>query len=482
MLNMLNVAGLPFIVKMCCGIIITYPIPCAIVVSLYKKWLTLLFQAFSAHPDFCDQLLIEAGLGLGEAIVSGRITPDRFVIDKNKEIILIKKISKQSKALTQDGWIQLSEECRPIIKSRTNKTNKNISINSSYYDFLWQTDFSLFFCSIYLESGYLEGNFISYHSSSKHTLFVAKEYKKILGLRALSFYCDAFKDYKKAIIKNLAHYKVLFPSLFHKKLNELSNQKIADYFEKLIHFCITILKDYFITESHSTGGISALIQTKKGKVWKKNIAHMAKLKFSQRRYLNKMMYEPSIFHPYLREIERRLNPPQNVQSYTWKELLNGLRKNKLQPNLDRMNSSIQGQFSNWEFIYGVQAELYYQQLMDINHHKTILTGDIGNSGWYMGRIIVIHHVGRNNIDELINNMEKGSVLVSGSTGPELMLACKKASAIITDEGEIISHAVLISRELGIPSIIGTQYATQLLKDGDWVEVDANIGIVKILKS
>jgi pyruvate,water dikinase len=58
---------------------------------------------------------------------------------------------------------------------------------------------------------------------------------------------------------------------------------------------------------------------------------------------------------------------------------------------------------------------------------------------------------------------------------------KKAAAIITDEGGINSHAAIISRELKKPCIIGTKIATQVLKDGDFVEIDANRGVVKILK-
>ena len=62
----------------------------------------------------------------------------------------------------------------------------------------------------------------------------------------------------------------------------------------------------------------------------------------------------------------------------------------------------------------------------------------------------------------------------------MILAMKKASAIITDEGGICSHAALVSRELGIPCIVGTRDATQVFKDGDFVEVDANRGIVTLL--
>ena len=77
-------------------------------------------------------------------------------------------------------------------------------------------------------------------------------------------------------------------------------------------------------------------------------------------------------------------------------------------------------------------------------------------------------------------MKKGAVLVTGSTGPEMIIACKKAGAIVTEEGGITSHAAIVSRELGIPCVIGTKIATQVLKDGDLVEVDAYNGMVKKL--
>ncbi|WP_010598065.1 PEP/pyruvate-binding domain-containing protein [Rickettsiella massiliensis] len=436
---------------------------------------------FSSHTGFSDQMVIEAVFGLGEALVSGRITPDRFVIDKKTDVFLLKKITGQSKALCRNGWVQLSEEvgrrpkltdkevvhlgqlvkkldryygypidvewvkskhhfyivqCRPIVK--TPKIKK--CVNVSTYDFLWQTGFSHFFCSVYLESGYFGGDFISYHSGSQQTLFISKKYKKILGEKSLPFYTYGFKDYEKRIMKKIPFYEKFFPSL----------------------------KDYFITESHSTEVIAALVEINKDNRWGKNLECMAKLKFIQRQYLDYTMYEPSIFQPYLYEIERRLNPLQTVWSYTWQELVQGMLEARLFPNTDRLSSSIRGKFSNWEFIYGIKADLYYQQLMNTSRSTTILRGDIGNSGWYIGRAVVIHHTETGNEDELdkrIDNMEQGSVLISGSTGPELMIACKKAGAIVTDEGGIISHAVLISRELGIPSIIGTQYATQLIKDG-----------------
>lgn len=77
-------------------------------------------------------------------------------------------------------------------------------------------------------------------------------------------------------------------------------------------------------------------------------------------------------------------------------------------------------------------------------------------------------------------MRPGDILVSIATDPDIVPAMKKASAIVTEQGGITSHAAIVSRELGIPCVIGTKIATRVLKDGDKVVVDATRGIVKKL--
>lgn len=75
----------------------------------------------------------------------------------------------------------------------------------------------------------------------------------------------------------------------------------------------------------------------------------------------------------------------------------------------------------------------------------------------------------------------GAILVTPMTQPEYVPAMKKAKAIVTDEGGLTCHAAIVSREMGIPCIIGTKIATRLIKDGDTIEVDAQQGVVRILK-
>ena len=76
---------------------------------------------------------------------------------------------------------------------------------------------------------------------------------------------------------------------------------------------------------------------------------------------------------------------------------------------------------------------------------------------------------------------KGNVLVAAETTPDFVPAMKIASAVVTDQGGITSHAAIVSRELGVPCVIGTKIATKVLKDGEVVEVDAVKGIVRRLK-
>lgn len=75
---------------------------------------------------------------------------------------------------------------------------------------------------------------------------------------------------------------------------------------------------------------------------------------------------------------------------------------------------------------------------------------------------------------------RGHILVANMTHPDYMPAIRKSAAIITDEGGIVCHAAIISRELKIPCVVGAKFATKVLKDGDLVEVDAEQGIVRKL--
>jgi len=104
-----------------------------------------------------------------------------------------------------------------------------------------------------------------------------------------------------------------------------------------------------------------------------------------------------------------------------------------------------------------------------------LPGVIANAGFTRGFVRIVLD------NSEINKVKAGDILVSSMTTPDFVPAMEKASAFITDEGGVLCHAAIISREMQKPCIIGTGRATTVLKDDDLVEVDANRGIVRILK-
>jgi len=81
----------------------------------------------------------------------------------------------------------------------------------------------------------------------------------------------------------------------------------------------------------------------------------------------------------------------------------------------------------------------------------------------------------------LRKMRRGDVLVASMTRPESVPAMRLAVAIVTDEGGVTCHAAIVSRELGVPCVIGTKHASRALQDGDLVEVDADQGIVRLLE-
>ena len=111
---------------------------------------------------------------------------------------------------------------------------------------------------------------------------------------------------------------------------------------------------------------------------------------------------------------------------------------------------------------------------DEKKEVTEFRGSVAYQGKVIGTVKVIHGL------KDFSKVNQGDILVTSMTTPDMVMVVGKASAFITDEGGITCHAAIIAREMRKPCIIGTKIATKVLKDGDLVEVDATIGIVKKL--
>lgn len=103
--------------------------------------------------------------------------------------------------------------------------------------------------------------------------------------------------------------------------------------------------------------------------------------------------------------------------------------------------------------------------------KQLIQGEPASFGIGFGKVVKIKSA------KEIDKVKKGDVLVTEMTAPDFVPAMKRASAIVTDKGGQTSHAAIVSRELGIPAIVGSKIATKILKEDQLVTVNGATGIV-----
>lgn len=128
------------------------------------------------------------------------------------------------------------------------------------------------------------------------------------------------------------------------------------------------------------------------------------------------------------------------------------------------------------WLYGEDADKVFNALeKKIIGEASEIKGRVAYQGVVKGKVKIV-----NSINEF-SKVKKGDIIVSIMTRPEMVPVLKRAAAIVTDEGGMTCHAAIVSRELKKPCIVGTDKATAVLKDGDLVEVDADKGVVKIIK-
>jgi len=178
-------------------------------------------------------------------------------------------------------------------------------------------------------------------------------------------------------------------------------------------------------------------------------------------------------HKYLEQLEKEHNIPVetlrflNVYDMTIDKELLEKRATKC---VDLMENN------KWTIKIGDEANKLAELIeKEFSGNEKELKGTTACLGKVTGKVTVIRG------SEDFKDFQDGDVLVAASTRPEFAPLMKKSIAIVTDEGGVTSHAAIVSRELNIPCVIGTQKATSILKKGMTVEVDADNGIVKIIE-
>lgn len=193
--------------------------------------------------------------------------------------------------------------------------------------------------------------------------------------------------------------------------------------------------------------------------------------------INKVAFS---FRPKMQELGKKYGLSYfDIISFTHYELLDFIKSGNIPKNLKKRKKKfgitfIDGKYS---ILLGKKLKQALSQLqpkekIKINEFK----GTIAYTGKAVGEVKVLQS------PKDISKVKAGDIIVANETTPDYILAMRKAGAFVTNQGGITSHAAIIARELKKPCIIGTKIATKVLKDGDLVEVDANKGVVRILKN
>lgn len=188
--------------------------------------------------------------------------------------------------------------------------------------------------------------------------------------------------------------------------------------------------------------------------------------------------------PFLSECAKRINLSYNDVRYLSKdEICLSLKQKSLLKNI-----SIMKRKESWALYRAGEEITIFQgkeEVDKISKEQGIpllsseevkeLKGTIAWKGLAKGKAKVLFS------PEDLPKVNRGDILVAVMTFPSYISAMEKASAFVTNEGGILCHAAIVAREMKKPCIIATKTATLNIKDNDLVEVDANSGVVRIIK-
>lgn len=485
--------------------------------------------AFTVHPvtKDHDQMIIEACWGLGEFIVGGIVTPDSYIVSKRTNGIIENYTSEQDTMLIRGEHGNVTIDV-PADKREAPKLNAKqiesigtlcIAIEKHYgfpCDIEWGMEAGEFYIlqsrpiTTLHDQDFVTETKKEYSPGDYVRMFAGKSFPFILSDIFLNYYnvlgvlsvqdkrslwmsflpktsqertlregrelyttkarYDAYNEGFKNYIASSASF---FESVLGKQ--EISAEEVEKFFKLASdHFSFYSKTEFFYTDLLEPEAMVLSVQ------------EFDTLKLNGRAYLNKLIFEES---GYIRSLLKKLSYQANVPeelllNYCVFEVVDLIKGGKKIDENEVIKRSAFFASQNLTLFGDASLEIVDELLLSYRGLSDIIKGKVANKGKVRGkaRVLVPDWKDFDKISIAVQEMEKGEILVAETTSPDIIQACKKAAAIITNQGGMLSHAAIISRELGIPCIIGTDKDVILnIQTGDELEVDANTGVVRIYK-
>jgi phosphoenolpyruvate synthase/pyruvate phosphate dikinase len=466
--------------------------------------------AFSVHPVTRDknQIIIDAVFGLGEAIVSGQITPDSYIADKNKGIIINKDINKQEKAVFRSSsegneWekIPMEKQAQQKLSDREIlKLSRLIKKIEKHYGF-----------PVDVEWAKEKNRFHIIQSRPITTLRMKprREFEKIynrsLPLFAVQYWQMGELHELPKISDDSIFYNPLFiyrngkevdvyydvtdysederpiPAYFTKHPDKF--RKIAGEYQKICREMLKLArsagpKDFSkIFRLHLAFWPRLAVMVSLGERFGKDKTNpIFREALRLRKKTDKVDY---ISSNNLFGLAEKLVPEQKefIEFMTFEEIAG-----KNTPSLSELKKRKKGYIFYDGKIYPDLSIKDFRKKENIAFYtdghpipRHILGGITAMKGKVVGRARIVLNL------KSLEKVENNEVLIASMTTPDFLMAMEKAVAFVTDEGGITCHAAISAREMGKPCLIATKIATSVIRNGDLIEVDANLGVVRILQ-
>lgn len=376
------------------------------------------------------------------------------------------------------------------------------SVPFSYTEYgtpLWTNALTKYLNTLKIPKKYTTLEIFQILSANQKKTYTAKEKESILALasevKKSAKLSRIFKKSPTEIISQLAKYQQLFLNKIknHEKKYNWINFAFEGPLLDLAYF-VTVIKDW--------------VASKNPQQELSNIKHdLRTLTFRQKRLIRELKidaphqwmfwvvkefgfhktfrkdieyYSYYVYDTFLlKELGKRIGATVNQGHYLTIDEITGILAGKKEVNLNELNERIKRNFyvidngkiklltgkKAWDFDKNIKSRPIPKGLKS-------LSGQCASRGKVQGTVKIIKN------KEDYAKFKAGDILVSYATNPNMVPLMKKSAAVVTDEGGVTCHAAIVSRELNIPCVIGTRFATKVLKDGQKVEVDATKGIVR----
>jgi phosphohistidine swiveling domain-containing protein len=473
--------------------------------------------AFSVDPVDGDvsHVRIESVSGTGVKAVGGQETPYSVVLGREDGLILKRKFGSKNKVelvspsilrelmevvlkieklfntpIDVEWTVAGSEiyilQARPITASqKTRQKNETDSLPDilDYQLTFKVTGLGFMFADLLCHGfGYLhplficnQGEFLQYFTNER------MEYAARFGHRWLST-PGGFEEYKQEFTdfhnKSFNHMKTL--------IEDISADNVQQFYD--------IVYQYFIRYSKMDFQFTNLtfLYAKENQVIAESLKGISEFKDIARVWVNAVSIDNDcLLNKLLTSLSEKFTISlQDLEYYKISEIADLFENKNVgidELKLRKSASVAMSDGQTTQYFIGESACTFISRVKAIQEAQALadIVGQVANHGdeQYVSGVVRLINVDYGNFEQMekeMASMNRGEILVSEFTSPELMTACQKARAIITDLGGMLSHAAIVSREMGIPCIVGTEHASRSLKNGDKIRINLDLGTIEVI--